>query len=177
MIKKNWDLITDEQWQEVSIDTDKKVHAYNREKSFNFLVEQGKKALEKAAPRVYCLEVEQESGFYYYIGSSNNPLFRISQHINRKGASFTKNYVRIKEVPILTKPMHHLESWERLEFLTRVRKVGADWVRGWQYSHPNLSKNDKIYIEKNVIEAFDLCRNCLSECHFVSNCQVKYIRR
>ncbi len=40
---------------------------------------------------IYVLKLEDKSsGYKYYIGKSNNPLRRVEEHNNSKGASWTK---------------------------------------------------------------------------------------
>lgn len=118
--------------------------------------------------QVYVLELE---GGFCYVGSSENVVNRIQQHLNGSGSKFTKTH---KPTGKLIQRLSTLngagDSAERQETLLQMRKRGITKVRGWKYVSEKLSKSQIKDIKENMIEMFSLCRICAGSGHFATQC-------
>ena len=47
---------------------------------------------------IYILKLEEEK---YYIGKTNNPIFRLNEHFNSNASSWTKKYKPIEIVKVI----------------------------------------------------------------------------
>jgi hypothetical protein len=120
---------------------------------------------------VYVLQLH---GGLIYVGQSSNVETRIKQHMNGRGATFTKRHkpTGIK-LPRLGNINGAGDSGERQEVLLQMWKNGMHSVRGWKYCNNNLSPSDIIDIKSNWVEMFNLCRVCMREGHMASSCKFK----
>jgi hypothetical protein len=129
-----------------------------------------------ASTQVYVLQLQ---GGFIYVGQSSNVKRRIKQHMDGRGAVFTKRYT---PTGILLPRLGNIEgagdSGERQEVLLQMRMHGMQRVRGWKYVNNSLSVSDVADIRSNWIEMFNLCRICMAEGHMASSCKKrKYTRR
>jgi hypothetical protein len=122
-----------------------------------------------ATTKVYVLELY---GGYIYVGQSSNVQRRVSQHMQGRGAAFTKRH---KPTGIILPRLGNIEgagdSGERQEVLLQMRMRGMQHVRGWKYVKNSLSTTDVMDIKSNWIEMFNLCRICMGEGHMASSCK------
>lgn len=117
---------------------------------------------------VYVLELP---GRRYYVGKSNNIEERIRQHADttdERGATCAKGFLR--RVPTVTPRQADMESWERTETLTLMYRNGIGKVRGWFYTLPKLTPQDREHAFQQICEKFDLCRQCGKSNHFTNEC-------
>jgi hypothetical protein len=125
--------------------------------------------LVTATTKVYVLELY---GGYIYVGQSSNVQRRVSQHMQGRGAAFTKRH---KPTGIILPRLGNIEgagdSGERQEVLLQMRMRGMQHVRGWKYVKNSLSATDVMDIKSNWIEMFNLCRICMGEGHMASSCK------
>ena len=117
---------------------------------------------------VYVLKLEDGK---YYVGSSEYIESRVQAHFVGHGSAWTKMHKPVERITLLTSPMTHLESWERLEFLNRVLCHGIENVRGWAYSSTFLSVDELYNLLQDIAEAKNLCRRCYRDTHFICNCK------
>ena len=121
--------------------------------------------------KVYVLQLH---GGFIYVGQSSNVDRRIKQHMDGRGAAFTKRH---KPTGVILPRLGNVEgagdSGERQEVLLQMRMHGMQSVRGWKYVNNCLSRSDVIDIRSNLIEMFNLCRNCMQEGHMASSCRKK----
>jgi len=128
------------------------------------------------ATSVYVLQLTEG---YIYVGQSSNVKRRIKQHMDGKGAKFTKRHTPTGVVlPRLGNIDGAGDSGERQEVLLQMRMHGMECVRGWKYVNNSLSGADVADIKSNWIEMFNLCRICMGEGHMASSCKKrKYATR
>ena len=126
---------------------------------------------KKVAPatRVYVLLLE---GDYVYVGQSTSVERRIQQHLDGKGAAFTKRHKPVARIPRLGTVEGAGDAGEREEVLLQMQKRGAEKVRGWKYCSEKLSPAQLKDIESNFVEMFSLCRICKRAGHMAANCKL-----
>lgn len=99
-----------------------------------------------------------EPGGYVYVGKSTDPSKRISQHMQGRGADFTKAH---KPTGVILERLGTLEGEgdgpERDETLRQMDKLGVDRVRGWKYCCKTLGRRDRADIESNIREMKVCC--------------------
>lgn len=142
-------------------------HPSNRE-VFSTVLSTAVAGMEKMKSGVYVLRLENGK---YYVGSSTFIDSRIQAHFNGHGSSWTKLYKPVERLVPLTPPMSHLESWERLEFISRVLCHGIENVRGWAYTSSYLTMEELYKFLQDTAEAKNLCRRCFRDNHFISSCK------
>ena len=113
----------------------------------------------------------------FYVGKSNDIEARVGEHKSGRGASCfqAKNSRLVKPITasVTMATENDWESWERNETLTRMYEYGIDNVRGWMFTSPKLSKEDKETAYHQICEKFDLCRRCGAATHFARSCRAK----
>lgn len=110
---------------------------------------------------------------FIYVGYSEDINSRIEQHVKGEGSNITRNCTLIGRLKCMTPFLWHKESWERLEYLTQVKKFGIQRVRGWKFVRDHLCPIDIKEILSNLCEAFNLCRKCFHDDHWSSICPRK----
>jgi hypothetical protein len=128
----------------------------------------------KDVTKVYVLEL---AGGFIYVGQSKNIERRILQHMNGRGAKFTRRH---KPTGVRLARLGNIDgagdSGERQEVLLQMRMHGMELVRGWKYVNNTLSVSDIADIKSNWIEMFNLCRICMEPGHMAAACRKKKIR-
>ena len=127
--------------------------------------------------RLFCCRRYYSSGVYrlqlsrdkYYIGKSNNIEKRIFYHKQDNGSLWTKKYSVIERLSLLTDKTNS-KFWELEETLENMYLYGIDNVRGSMFSRIKLTNDEKIKAAKLYCEMYDLCLNCGSKDHYISNC-------
>jgi hypothetical protein len=104
----------------------------------------------------------------YYIGKTNNPDLRFSQHLNGTGCQWTRVY---KPEFILDTVMQTLEFTELAVTLGYMKQYGIDNVRGSDYCSFYLSPTEKEEIQKHIRGDSNLCYTCGSDTHFTADCK------
>ena len=114
---------------------------------------------------IYVLECEDNR---YYIGKTNNPVFRIEQHNNGVGTVWTQKYKPIKVVETI-------ETNDALDEdkITKkyMMKSGIEFVRGGSYTKIKLDDWMIKSLEHEFISAKDICYICKEKGHFAKECQ------
>jgi hypothetical protein len=129
-----------------------------------------KRTMSNISPKtsVYVLQL---SGGMVYVGQSSNVEERIKQHLEGRGAAFTRRH---KPTGIRLTRLGNIDgagdSGERQEVLLQMRKRGMAFVRGWKYCNNTLSASDIADVKSNWVEMFNLCRKCMAPGHMASSC-------
>jgi len=116
---------------------------------------------------IYILLLEEER---YYIGRSNNVLFRYQEHINGNGSAWTRKYKPISLEKTITNVSPFEEDKITKEYMS---KYGIDKVRGGSYVEIELSKFHIDALKMEIWSAKDLCTNCGRFGHFIKDCYAK----
>mmetsp|Transcript_42062 Transcript_42062/g.98047 ORF Transcript_42062/g.98047 Transcript_42062/m.98047 type:complete len:105 (+) Transcript_42062:160-474(+) len=97
---------------------------------------------------------------------------RLQEHMTGRGARFTKTH------PPTGRMLARLGTLEgdgdgpkRDETLRQMYRHGPERVRGWRYCTKHLTRADRMDIESNIRELFDLCRKCGMPGHFAQHCR------
>jgi len=116
---------------------------------------------------IYILKLESNK---YYIGKSNNPNYRISNHFNSKGSYWTKKYKPLEVVQLFNNCDNFDEDKITLQYMNHF---GIKNVRGGSFSQMNLSKSTIDYINKQLNTANDRCFECGGKDHYINSCPFK----
>jgi hypothetical protein len=120
---------------------------------------------------IYVLELE---GGFIYVGKSNNVEHRINQHMNKRGAVFTRMHPPTGKILCREGSLEgDGDGPERDETLRQMHKHGPRKVRGWKYCNRTVSSTELKDIESNIREMLDLCRICGGGAHFAAQCKRK----
>lgn len=114
---------------------------------------------------IYILLLEQNK---YYIGKSTNLDFRIEQHFNSDGSSWTKKYKPIKVI----KTIPNCDNFDEDKYtLKYMGKFGINNVRGGSFCEIKLSDDNISTIQKMLKSSQDKCYICGKFGHFANQCK------
>lgn len=116
---------------------------------------------------IYILKLQQNK---FYIGKTNNPNFRLKDHNNGNGSTWTKKYNPIKLVELIPNCDDFDEDKYTLKYMDLV---GIDNVRGGSFCRIKLSDENKNTIKNMLNGTTDKCYKCGEDGHFASKCPKK----
>lgn len=116
---------------------------------------------------IYILKLQQNK---FYIGKTNKPNFRLRDHNDGNGSTWTKKYNPIKLVELIPNCDDFDEDKYTLKYMDLV---GIDNVRGGSFCRIKLSDENKNTIEKMLDGTTDKCYKCGEDGHFASKCPKK----
>ena len=116
---------------------------------------------------IYVLKLETNK---YYVGKTNNPNFRLEQHFNSSGSTWTKMYK-----PLFVDVVYpDCDSFDEDKYTKMYMvKYGIGNVRGGTYSQVTLDDQTIDMLTKELRGSTDCCFNCGSADHFIVNCPNK----
>lgn len=114
---------------------------------------------------IYVLKLQCDK---YYVGKTNNPDLRFSQHLNGNGCQWTRVY---RPEFIIDTVLQTLDFTELAITLRYMKQYGVDNVRGSDYCSFYLSSREKEEIQKHIRGDSNLCYSCGSETHFTADCK------
>lgn len=113
---------------------------------------------------IYVLKLEHSK---YYVGKTDNPYFRLSNHFNSSGSEWTKLYKPIKVLEVKTECDDYDEDKVTLQYMDAY---GINNVRGGSFVSVKL---DESYIKTLKLMnkgTNDKCFKCGMKGHFANNC-------
>lgn len=116
---------------------------------------------------VYILLLEHSK---YYIGKTYNKDFRLDQHFNKNGSTWTKLHKPLNIVKVIENCDHFDEDKYTLIYMN---KYGIDNVRGGSFCEQILSSNTLSHINIMLKTANNECYNCGEEDHVINECKNK----
>ena len=122
---------------------------------------------QMANTNIYILRLE---GGRYYIGKSDNVMYRYQQHLNGNGSAWTRKYKPVS----LEKTIENVSSFEEDKFTKEyMSKYGIEKVRGGSYVEIELSEFHIEALKMEIWGAKDLCSQCGRSGHFIKDCKAK----
>jgi hypothetical protein len=113
---------------------------------------------------IYILELENNK---YYIGKTTNPQFRLEQHFNSTGSSWTQKYKPIKLLEII----HNCDIFDEDKYTLKYMSLhGIDNVRGGSFCEIKLNHNYINILKRMIDGASDKCYKCREHGHFANEC-------
>ena len=103
----------------------------------------------------------------YYVGKTTRPTFRLKQHFDSGGSSWTKKYKPIKIIEML----HNCDDYDEDKYTKMyMDKHGIDNVRGGSYSTVRLDKTTIDNLKRMNRGTNDKCFECGKKGHFSKYC-------
>ena len=114
---------------------------------------------------IYCLLLENNK---YYIGKTNNPNYRLNDHLKGKGSAWTRLHKPVKLLELIT----NCDDYDEDKYVRiYMDKYGINNVRGGSFSKIKLSQNTKKQLEQMSRGTNDRCFKCGEKGHFSSGCR------
>lgn len=110
----------------------------------------------------------------YYIGKTKKITYRLTDHFNEGGSSWTKMY---KPISLNELRPNCSDSDEQVVTQEYMKKYGIDNVRGGPWCKIKLSVEEKRMITHIINSGSDKCYNCGQKGHFSINCKKKKCSR
>lgn len=107
----------------------------------------------------------------YYIGKTNNPLYRINDHLNDKGSKWTNIYKPIQIIELIP----NCDDYDEDKYVRiYMDKYGIDNVRGGSFSQITLTQDTITQLISMSRGTNDKCFKCGEKNHFFTDCGKKY---
>lgn len=118
---------------------------------------------------IYTLKLQSNK---YYVGKTNDPNFRLTNHFDSCGSSWTKKYNPISIQGVIPDKTEHDEQRITQEYM---HKYAIENVRGGPWCKIKLSDSEIKCIEQIISSVKDKCYNCGSTDHFSNKCSKKHL--
>ena len=116
---------------------------------------------------IYSLKLKASK---YYIGKTDNPNFRLENHFDKGGSSWTMKYKPVSIHEVIPDQQNHDEQRITQAYMT---KYGIDNVRGGPWCKITLTQFEKEFIKQIINAETDKCYECGSTDHFAKDCSKK----
>lgn len=115
---------------------------------------------------VYIYVIALQKG-KYYIGKTDNPQIRLSNHFNNNGLEWTKIYKPINIIEIIP----NCDSYDEDKYVLKyMYKYGIQNVRGGSFLSINLNNSTIEHINKMILGSNNSCFICGNTNHFANEC-------
>jgi cellular nucleic acid-binding protein len=109
----------------------------------------------------------------WYVGKTDNIDKRYKDHVNGRGAVWTRKYRPINLATTIQNAGPFDEDKVTKEYMA---KYGINNVRGGSYISETLDSDQITLLQREIWMAKDLCLSCGSNTHFLKDCNSKEIR-
>ena len=117
---------------------------------------------------IYVLKLKEDK---YYVGKTNDPLFRIENHMKENGSEWTKLYKPLKLIELKANCDDYDEDKTTIKYMN---KYGINNVRGGSFVSIKLKKSSIETLRLMMNSANDRCFKCGKDGHFYNQCKEKY---
>ena len=117
--------------------------------------------------KIYVLQLESGK---YYVGSTQNFVARLTQHMEGGGSTFTQAYPVVDVVEVRTNARPEDENMVVRQYMARY---GINNVRGGSFSTLTLSAADFAVLEREILHNAGLCIRCGDAGHMVRDCSFR----
>jgi len=116
---------------------------------------------------IYILELKEGN---YYVGKTDNPDIRITDHYKHAGSEWTKLYPPIRVIDVIPDcDVYDEDKYTKIY----MKKYGIDNVRGGSFCMIKLLPEIRQFIQQGIDSTSDNCYRCHKPGHFISECSLK----
>ena len=112
---------------------------------------------------IYILKLQNNK---FYIGKTNNPEFRLTEHFNKIGSIWTTKYKPIKIEKLFKGDDYDEDKYTQMY----MDKYGIENVRGGSFTSVKLTDGEKNLLLKKKNSAQNTCFKCGAYGHFANDC-------
>lgn len=114
---------------------------------------------------IYVLKLEENK---YYVGKTNDPLFRIQNHMKENGSEWTKLYKPLKLIELKANCDDYDEDKTTIKYMN---EYGISNVRGGSFVSVKLKKTSTETLRLMMNSVNNRCFKCGKEGHFYNQCK------
>ena len=121
--------------------------------------------MDESKTTIYVLKLED--GFYY-VGKTKNPQSRFRDHFDK--SKYSSVWIQHHPVVEIAETFEGDDFDEDKYVKIYMQKYGIDKVRGGSYSRLCLTKEEKIFLERELNGSSNKCFRCGRTGHFINAC-------
>lgn len=120
---------------------------------------------------IYILQLESGK---YYIGKTTTPSFRLEQHFNSNGSTWTKKY----KPTIVIELIPNCDDYDEDKYTIKyMEQYGINNVRGGSFCEIKLSDNNISTLNQMIRGVTNKCYICGKADHFVNECKTTNVKK